>query len=89
MAPPEIRSSSKLPGRILVTLSALSILGALVLDGLILHEAYGPEAPFYGCSENMDKWSSPLPILLGINGAAAAITAALLLVRSHLNRRRV
>jgi len=60
----------------------------LILDGLILREAYGPGAPFYGGTENMDKWSSPVPLLLGINGAASVLTAVFLLGRNRLARRR-
>lgn len=43
----------------------------------LLNEAYGAGPPYYGRTTNMDKWVSPWPVLLLVDGLAAAVLIAL------------
>ncbi|WP_437587026.1 hypothetical protein [Sorangium sp. So ce1000] len=47
--------------------------GCVFVDWQLLSEAYGQAPPYYGRTENMDKWTSPIPALLLINGGALAV----------------
>mgnify|MGYP000361348859 CR=1 FL=1 len=40
-----------------------------------LHEAYGSGPPYYGRTVNMDKWQSPIPGLLMLDGLALLMGA--------------
>lgn len=52
-----------------------------------LSEAFGPGPPYFGRTENMDKWQNPLPGIVASNALALLVCVALLLVRSSvLNR---
>jgi hypothetical protein len=59
------------------------LLAALALLGFIswlnydqLHEAYGSGPPFFSRTTNMDKWASPLPSLIILDGIGLLIAAA-------------
>jgi hypothetical protein len=39
----------------------------------LLQEAYGAGPPHYGRTANMDKWTSPWPVVLAVDGAALAV----------------
>lgn len=40
----------------------------LYFNYYVYQVAFGLEEPYYGMTENMDKWTNPFPILLGIDG---------------------
>lgn len=40
-----------------------------------LAEAYGAGPPYYGCTTNMDKWTSPWPVVAFMIAAAAGTIA--------------
>jgi hypothetical protein len=50
----------------------------------VYSEAYGPGPPFYGRTENMDKWSDPLAALLTIAAIAALAVLGLALIGRRL-----
>jgi hypothetical protein len=50
----------------------LFILGTIVANYVLLSEAYGDGPPYYGRTVNMDKWTSPLPILIPVDLVAVA-----------------
>jgi len=41
-----------------------------------LMEAYGSGPPYYSRTTNMDKWESPLPVLLSVDAIAMVAIAA-------------
>ena len=51
---------------------ALFLLGAVVVNYVLLSEAYGDGPPYYGRTVNMDKWTSPLPIVVPVDLVAVA-----------------
>jgi len=55
-------------------LIALGLLGlASLINYQSLVEAYGSGLPFFGRTTNMDKWASPLPGLLLLDGLVLLI----------------
>ena len=50
----------------------LFILAAVVVNYVLLSEAYGDGPPYYGRTVNLDKWTSPLPIVVPIDLVAVA-----------------
>ena len=54
---------------------ALFLLGAVVVNYVLLSEAYGDGPPYYGRTVNMDKWTSPLPIVVPVDLVAVAAIA--------------
>ncbi|MBN3724606.1 hypothetical protein G3N92_10465 [Burkholderia sp. Ac-20379] len=46
---------------------------AVAFNALALQEAYGDGPPYYGRTANMDKWESPLPILLPADAGVLAL----------------
>jgi hypothetical protein len=65
------------------TLAVALIVGVGVINVSVLDEAYGAGPPYYGLTLNMDKWTSPWPLLVGIDIAALALAV----VVAHLVRR--
>ncbi|MEO1171013.1 MAG: hypothetical protein AAFX94_03030 [Myxococcota bacterium] len=59
---------------------AVAALAASVTYSL-LNEAYGAGPPYYGRTTNMDKWSSPWPLVVTINVPAAALLLWILVPR--------
>ncbi|MBL8210448.1 MAG: hypothetical protein JNK87_07045 [Bryobacterales bacterium] len=59
-------------------LAAVILGAALWLNYSWLMEAYGSGPPYYGRTTNMDKWSSPLPLLAVADTLALALLALLL-----------
>lgn len=51
----------------------LFVLAATVVTYVLLSEAYGSGPPYYGRTVNMDKWTSPIPIVLPIDLVAMAL----------------
>jgi hypothetical protein len=49
-------------------------------------EYYGDGPPYYGRTVNMDKWSSPLPLLAVVNLGALAVAGVI--VRATVRRNR-
>lgn len=43
---------------------------------LLVQDAYGDGPPFYGCTTNMDKWESPMPMVLIIATVAIVMAGA-------------
>ena len=57
--------------------AALGLLvAAAYVNYVSLVDAYGSGPPYYGHTTNMDKWSSPLPGLLMIDGVVLLMVAA-------------
>jgi hypothetical protein len=72
--------------RLGLLLSALIVLGAAWITYDALVEAFGSGPPYYGRTANMDKWASPVPWLVVLDGLAVALAAAVLWLtraRSH------
>lgn len=44
----------------------------------LLNEAYGAGPPYYGRTANMDKWTSPWPVVLVVNAVALAVVISVL-----------
>lgn len=65
--------------RWIVAVAAAAAAAWISLD--LLYEAYGGGPPYYGRTVNMDKWTSPWPMLLATDAAALAIVALLLAPR--------
>jgi hypothetical protein len=57
-----------------IVLAAAALIVAILawLHYDMLWEAYGSGPPYYGRTTNMDKWSSPWPVLLVADGICAA-----------------
>ena len=53
------------------------VLFCLWQSAATLWEAFGPGPPFYGRTTNMDKWQSPVLLLLMVNGLVLLVTFAL------------
>lgn len=51
---------------------------ALWLSAALLGEAYGAGPPYYGRTTNMDKWTSPWPVVVVAIVVALSIVAAAL-----------
>lgn len=47
-----------------------------VFNVISLNEAYGGGPPYYSRTTNMDKWSSPLPVLVVVDVIAGLMIAA-------------
>ena len=62
------------------TVSFALILIALAATYLALTEAYGSGPPYFGRTQNMDKWSNPIPLLTAID--VLCVSAAFLLWRT-------
>ncbi|MBB3257481.1 hypothetical protein F4827_002346 [Paraburkholderia bannensis] len=58
-----------------VALAAI-VVGVVTFNVLNLSEAYGGGPPYYSRTTNMDKWSSPLPVLGPIDVLVAIAVAA-------------
>ncbi|WP_244827902.1 hypothetical protein [Caballeronia sp. TF1N1] len=56
-------------------------------NALNLYEAFGSGPPYYSLTTNMDKWSSPVPMLALVDAVAIAITAIVLLLLKRGSRR--
>ena len=46
---------------------ALAVVITTYFNYISLVEAYGSGPPYYSRTTNMDKWSNPLPILIGVD----------------------
>ncbi|URV28016.1 hypothetical protein [Burkholderia gladioli] len=46
---------------------------AAAFNVLNLREAYGDGPPYYGRTTNMDKWESPLPMLLPVDAVVIVL----------------
>ncbi len=57
---------------------AVIVAAAVWLNYSWLSEAYGSGPPYYGRTTNMDKWSSPLPLLAVADTVVVALLALLL-----------
>lgn len=57
-------------------LAALMVAGAVWISADMLNEAYGAGPPYYGRTVNMDKWTSPWPVV----GASVVIASAIAIV---------
>ncbi len=60
--------------------------GAAWITAINLVEAYGPGAPFYGRTTNMDKWESPIAFLMVVDGLALGIIVVLIAVARRFQR---
>ena len=73
--------------RKIVNIILLIVIGAVILFNIFnLMEAYGSGPPYYSRTTNMDKWKNPLPMLLLIDVAVAAVATLSFIVvnkRSH------
>ncbi|KVM70312.1 hypothetical protein WJ59_00600 [Burkholderia gladioli] len=49
------------------------VLLTVALNLLNLREAYGDGPPYYGRTTNMDKWESPLPMLLPVDAVVIVL----------------
>lgn len=57
--------------------AGLIILALVGFNALSLVDAYGDGPPYYGRTENMDKWESPLPVLAVIDLIGLALAGGL------------
>jgi hypothetical protein len=65
-------------GRLLRVLAALAVGAAACWVAVdIAWEMYGPGPPYYGRTANMDKWTSPWPLLLAVCGIALVATGVI------------
>ncbi|GEM_PF-1347332 len=62
--------------RWIVAIVALAV--AVWISAALLGEAYGAGPPYYGRTTNMDKWTSPWPVVLVAAVVVLAIVAAAL-----------
>ena len=60
--------------------SVIFLLLAIAATYFALIEAYGSGSPYYGRTQNMDKWNDPIPILTAID--VLFVSAAFLLWRT-------
>ena len=67
-------------GWLLRAASIALILIALMASYFSLTDAYGTGSPYFGRTQNMDKWSDPIPMLTAID--LLCISAAILLWRT-------
>lgn len=63
--------------------AVLAVAAAAWVSFDLLRDAYGAGAPYYGRTANMDKWASPWPTLIVVDGVALGL-AWLLLRRRRL-----
>lgn len=70
--------------RLIAAAAVIAAAGWVTVDWLV--EAYGSGPPFYSRTTNLDKWVSPWPALLLIDGAALA-TAFLIAPRRRTKSR--
>jgi hypothetical protein len=56
----------------------LALVAAIWFSASSLSEAYGAGPPYHSRSTNMDKWESPVPMVVGVDVAALAFAALLL-----------
>jgi len=56
------------------------VLIAVIATYLALSEAYGSGPPYFGRTQNMDKWSNPIPVLAVVD--LVCVAAAVLLWRA-------
>ncbi len=75
---------SKLVGLLILIIVAFVI--AFNVFNLI--EAYGSGPPYYSRTTNMDKWQSPLPILLAVDVLVAAIIVLYLLTVKKMKKQK-
>jgi hypothetical protein len=54
---------------------ALLVCAAIIVSYVLISDAYGEGPPYYGRTVNMDKWTSPLPIVVPIDLVALAAVA--------------
>jgi hypothetical protein len=60
--------------RAMLIVSGLVAVAACVsLNVDVYQELYSSGPPYYGRTENMDKWTSPLPWLIPVDGFLVAI----------------
>jgi hypothetical protein len=50
----------------------------VVINYLVIAEAFGQGPPYYARTTNMDKWTNPLPTLVAIDIAATCVVALLI-----------
>jgi hypothetical protein len=72
---------------LLVTI-ILVALSVLIGDYIILTEAYGSGPPYYGRTENMDKWVNPFPGLIYVNFAGIGFVAFFVWVFKKIDSKR-
>ncbi len=64
------------PAFILVGVALTAVVVVVVaFNAFNLHEAYGSGPPYYSRTTNMDKWTSPIPVL-GVLDVLATIAIA-------------
>jgi hypothetical protein len=73
--------------RLGLILSLLIVLGAAWITYDAVVEAFGSGPPYYGRTTNLDKWASPIPWLIVIDGLALALAAAILWFTRTRSRR--
>lgn len=64
--------------------SAAILLVAVIATYVSLAEAYGSGPPYFGRTENMDKWRNPVPVLVIVDLACVAVSAVLWRIGSRL-----
>lgn len=65
---------------LLLTALALALVaGVAWLNYINLQEAYGSGPPYFGRTVNMDKWASPLPVLLTLDAVTGLVLIWLVL----------
>lgn len=68
--------------------SAAFVLIAVVATYLSLTEAYGSGPPYFGRTQNMDKWTDPVPVLVVVDLVCLAAAAILWRTGNRLLRSR-
>lgn len=68
--------------------SAAFIVIALMATYFSLTEAYGSGPPYFGRTQNMDKWRDPIPVLAVVDLLCVAAAAILWRTGKRLMRRR-
>ncbi|MCW7540464.1 hypothetical protein OOT46_21800 [Aquabacterium sp. A7-Y] len=67
--------------KIIAAIAAIAALGVAGFDVYVTYinlvEAYGSGPPYYGMTENMDKWASPVGFLLMFNAVALVLVYVL------------
>lgn len=66
--------------------AAACVLIAVVATYLALSEAYGSGPPYFGRTENMDKWKDPVPYLVVFDLVCVAAAALLWRIGKQLLR---
>ncbi len=64
----------------------LVLIAGAIANCAIISEFYGGGPPYYSRTENMDKWSNPLPTLVALN-LGLVLICALLFILGRKRRR--